>query len=314
MSGIQRILVQLSPDNDNTPLLARTGRLAKACGASVELFCSVYSSALHRDYLFDKESEPHAEHGYVKGVEAWLEKAAVALQADDLKIGVDVYWDRNCADGVLRKIQRYEPDLMIAAKHQPHNVVDLIRTDLQRRLIRECPAPLLLTDDACWTEPPVITASVDPFHPCQNPAALDQAVLAMTQTLCESLAVEMNVVHALHTLPHAALFEEQVVADYEALRHKVRLEHREVLERVLQPYGLAITDAHVRLIEGEAHKTLAEHIQGASVSVLVVGHVAKGKLERWLSGSTVERMLDAVTSDLLVVKPPGFENPTDYEP
>lgn len=314
MSGIQRILVQLSPDNDNTPLLARTGRLAKAYGASVELFCSVYSSALHRDYLFDKESELHAEHGYVKGVEAWLENAALALQTYDLLVGIDVYWDRNCADGVLRKIQRYEPDLVIAAKHQSQKVADLIRTDLQRRLIRECPVPLLLTDDVSWVEPPVITASVDPFHPCQNPQALDQSVLATTQALCGALSVEMRVVHALHTLPHAALFEDQVVADYEALRHKVRLEHRETLERLVQPYGLEINDAHVRLIEGEAHKTLAEFIQRASVSVLVVGHVAKGKLERWLSGSTVERMLDEVSSDLLVVKPPGFENPTDYEP
>lgn len=313
MSGIQRILVQLSPEDDNASLMARTGRLAQLSGASVELFCSVYSRELHRDYLFDKKAELHAEHGYVKGVEAKLEALSAPLEAQQIKVGLDVYWERHLVEGVMRKIQRFEPDLVIASMTHHNIVTELFSPDAERTLIRECPAPLLLARKQGWPDQVGLAASIDPFHPCPEPVALDNAVLDMAQQMALILGSQMRVVHSFHALPHSAIFDEHVVTDYEALQSKVLQEHRDRIDTVLEPYGLGIGSPEVSILEGEAHKVLPDYAQRVPVSLLVVGHVAKGMLERILSGSTVERMLGSLPCDLLVVKPPGFVCPTDYE-
>ncbi|WP_370279785.1 universal stress protein [Pontibacterium sp.] len=313
MPDIQRILVHISPDNDNGPIVARASRIAMATGASVELFSSVYSASLHQAYLFDKKAELHAEHGYVKGVEAKLEQIAYLFDAQDIRVGVDVYWAQQQIDGMMRKILRFEPDLVMVA-HSHHNILaELFVGDSDKRLIRECPAPLLLTRSQGWPDHICIAAGVDPLHACSEPMRQDRLVLETVQQLASVLQADMRVVHSFHTLPQAAIFDEHLATDYEGLHLKVLAEHRACLNDLLRPYALDAESAEVSVLEGEAHKVLPRYVRDIPVTILTVGHVSKGVLERVISGSTVERMLDSLECDLLVVKPPGFVCPTEYD-
>lgn len=313
MPDIQRILVHISPDNDNGPLIARASRIAMATGASVELFSSVYSASLHQAYLFDKHAERHAEHGYVKSVEAKLEQIAYLFDAQNIRVGVDVYWAREQIDGLMRKILRFEPDLVMLA-HSHHNMLaELFVEDSDKRLIRECPAPLLLTQSRDWPDHICIAAGVDPLHACIEPMRQDRLVLETVKQFASLLQADMRVVHSFHTLPQAAIFDEHLATDYEGLHLKVLAEHRACLNDLLRPYALDAESAEVSMLEGEAHKVLPRYVRDIPIAILAVGHVSKGLLERVISGSTVERMLDSLECDLLVVKPSGFTCPTDYD-
>lgn len=313
MSDIQRILVHINPDEDNSPLIARASRIAIATGASVELFSAVYSASLHQAYLFDKEAELHAEHGYVKGVEAKLEQISYVFDAQGIHVGVDVYWAPQKVDGMMRKILRFEPDLVMVA-HDHHNMLtELFVRDGDKRLIRECPAPLLLTQSHPWPDHLSIAAGVDPLHACSEPMKQDRLVLETVHKLSMLLKGNMRVVHSFHTIPQAAIFDEHLATDYEGMQLKVLAEHRMCLNDLLRPYALDAESAEVSILEGEAHKVLTRYVRDVPVSILAVGHVSKGVLERVISGSTVERMLDNLACDLLVIKPPGFVCPTEYE-
>ncbi len=311
MFAINRILVHIDQDADNTQVLQRTAQLASQTQASVELFCAAYNRSLQQSHLFDKKAEQHAEHGYVKSVESKLEGYANQLERLGISCGVDVYWEKTGVEGLMRKALRDQPDLVIYPLRAHKKLGQWLSGDTEQRLIRECPVPLLLTYGETWRERPHIAACVDPFHHCEQLERLDHTVLDITQAFCSLLGSEMQVVHSYHTLPHSVIFDEHVVTDYAALQQKVQEDHRKVLDKLLASYALDIRNSRVKIVEGESHKALPKYARQESIDLMVMGQVAKSPLDRWLTGSTVTRVQHHLECDLLVVKPPGFVCPVE---
>ncbi|MFC6672356.1 universal stress protein [Marinobacterium aestuariivivens] len=65
----------------------------------------------------------------------------------------------------------------------------------------------------------------------------------------------------------------------------------------------------MHLLKGESHVTLPRFAQEQDIDVMVMGSVARGFIDRLLLGSTVERVLDELACDILVIKQPGFVSP-----
>lgn len=302
MLELKRILACITHDQDNTQVLQRTLQVAKQSGAVVELFCPAYNRALHQSYLFDKKAEQHAEHGYIKQVEKQLEQYAGQLTEQGVACGYDVYWERHPAEGIVRKAERDEPDLVISALESRHGLARLFSRDGDKRLVRECPAPLLLTYGEPWPQPLRVAVCVDPMHACDNPGALDHAAIDAAVSLRQLMAVELRVVHCYHTLPHAVIFDEHVVTDYAALQDRVRHEHIDQLNHLLLPLNLTVASPEVAVIEGEAHKALPEYAQQQGIDLMVMGYTERDVVDRFLSGSTLERVMGALECDILVIK------------
>ena len=112
--------------------------------------------------------------------------------------------------------------------------------------------------------------------------------------------------HSFNVLPHSAIFDEHLVTDFEGMQRKIRAEHVAALGMLLEPYGLSTDSPAVTLKEKETYQAILEYVDEAHIDILVVGAVARGLLDRILVGSTVERILDQLHADLMVVKPPGF--------
>lgn len=304
MLALTRILACVVHDGDNTQVLQRALQLAKQSGASVELFCSAYNRALRHSYLFDKKAEQHAEHGYIKQVEKQLEQYVAQLEAQGVASSCDVYWERDGTEGIVRKVERYEPDLVISALERQHGLSRLLSRDGDKQLVRECPAPLLLTFGEPWPEPLRVAVCVDPMHACADPDALDHTVIAAAEALARQLPLELRVVHCYHTLPHSVIFDEHVVTDYAALQDRVRHEHAEQLNRLLLPLGLNVASPEVSMIEGEAHKALPEYARAQAIHLMVMGYTERDRVDRFLNGSTLERVMGALDCDILVIKAP----------
>ena len=66
---------------------------------------------------------------------------------------------------------------------------------------------------------------------------------------------------------------------------------------------------HRRSRDGHRLLWLAQGALHALTDILVVGAVARGLLDQILVGSTIERILDELHADLLVIKPADFVCP-----
>jgi universal stress protein E len=62
----------------------------------------------------------------------------------------------------------------------------------------------------------------------------------------------------------------------------------------------------LRLDEREVIVSLPAFLAEQDASVLVMGAVSRSALDRFLVGSTAEKLLDIVDQDVLIIKPDGF--------
>jgi len=294
------VLVNIDLHQADNGFIYKAAQIAQDTGASLELFCSCFNPALHNAYPFDEQAEHEGQRGYLHKVEAALEKMAEPLREEGLEVGTDLVWHRDPAEAVIRKAQRYMPDM----------VVHFFAADrVSWHLVRDCPFPLLLAGSNRWHEPMNIAAAVDPFHDCDHPAALDRRILDQVAHLGRAMLAKTHAVHSFHTLPHSAIFDEHVVTDYRALQRKVRTDHDQALEHLLDGYRLEEAEFKLHLLEGEPHQVLPRFVIEEQIDILVAGAVARGFLDRLLLGSTVERIIPKVDADVLVVKPAGFRSP-----
>ncbi|MBN0986135.1 universal stress protein [Amphritea pacifica] len=303
---IGKILVNLEHGKDSSLILEKALRLAEGSGAKVELFCCCYNASLRNSYLLDKESLLRAEHGYMHQVEAELEQLTEPFEELNIDVDIDLCWERHEAEAVVRKVLRFLPDLVLHPIGQHSRLGHYIFDQSDWQLIRECPVPLLLVKQKAWSDGGHVAAAVDPFHECDSPAVLDITILEWARRLVQTLEGDLKVMHSFNVLPHSAIFDEHLVTDFEGMQRKVRAEHVAALGALLEPYGLTTDSPAVTLKEKETHNAILEYVDEAHIDILVVGAVARGLLDRILVGSTIERILDQLHADLLVVKPPGF--------
>ena len=308
MSGYNRLLVHLKQDEHRSELLVKVRGLLHP-EATVELFSQTYSASLEGSKLFDPDGRQHAIQSVLRKLEKGLQSNADKLEHLGVTAGADVAWERDEAEALVRKALRFHPDLVI---HAPDTHPDLLHRLMGApdwRLLRQCPAPLLLSKKHQWNSRPIVAAAIDPFHLDDETAELDQKILAHAQAMASQLDGELHVVHVFQTLPHSAIFDEHMVMDFEALQKKVRQEHRDRIGELIKPMNLKVHDPCVHLLEGELSSVIPEWVERTSVDVLVMGSLARGFVDRMLLGSSAERLLERVDSDLLIIKPDSFHCP-----
>lgn len=303
---ITRVLVHLDLAQISEPIMAKLKRLAQQRSLSLELFVCCFNASLHRSYLFDDAAEKHAIAGYLHQQEEKLIHLAEQLGHEGGKVSYDVSWHRNTAEGVIRKALRYRADIVISVmgKH-PQGHYLFRQGDWQ--LIAECPVPLLIMRDQSWSAHPRIAALVDPFHDNDAPKILDHEILDNSLSLVDLLLGELHVVHCFHSIPQAAIFDEHLTIDYAALHEKVKTQHSAQLQALVDKEGLKSAILHLE--DGEVHSVVPKMVERERIEVLAMGSIARGVLDRLLMGSSVERIVDHVNCDILLVKQPGFISP-----
>ncbi|HEU4616599.1 MAG TPA: universal stress protein, partial [Gammaproteobacteria bacterium] len=85
----------------------------------------------------------------------------------------------------------------------------------------------------------------------------------------------------------------------------VEQRHREALETLLAEFPTKPEKIHLE--EGAPHETLVRTADKLHADFVVMGAVSRSALKRVFIGSTAERVLDRLTSDLFVIKPVGFD-------
>ncbi|SIS59610.1 universal stress protein [Neptunomonas antarctica] len=303
---ILRVLVHIDSDQVSDALMEKIRILAKQNEISIELFRCCYNDSLHRSYMFDTELEKHAKAGYLHQKERELIRIAEQLERQGLSVGYDVTWNKNAAEGVIKKALRFRADMVIASvgKH-PLGYYIFRQGDWQ--LIAQCPVPLLLVKDTAWSAHPRIAAMVDPFHQCDEPNKLDHEILMTSNSIANLLLGELHVVHSFSSIPQVAIFDEHLTMDYATLHQKVKTRHTEVLQALVE--GEALASAILNLEEGEIHEVIPALVKRENINILIMGSIARGVVERFLIGSSVERVLDKVDCDVLLIKQPGFVSP-----
>lgn len=293
MLALKNILVVIEPDHDTQLALNKAIRLARCSGAALQLVICDDDSALAA-----AGSEPgdgsQQRIRHMDRQRQLLDNMAEVIRHQGFSVTVDVLWGKPPYRTIVEKVLASQPDLLIHSTHSQDRLSRLLLSHQDWQLLRFCPCPLLLVKDRPWKRSPTIVVAVDPVHANDKPAELDGRLAAAGVDLAAELEGDVHLFHSSYrTAPGN---RSAVDVDSDAWRQKTA--------RLLDEHD--IPDEHLHITDVDIQRSLPALLAQVNASVLVMGAVSRSAIDRFLVGSTAEKLLDRVEQDVLIIKPEGF--------
>jgi len=308
MATIRRILVAVKdPQARSQPAVLKAAQLARACGATVELFHTL-STPLYADlYAFGAQSLESLEADLRQQSLRRLDGIADRLRLHGIRVAISAQWDFPPYEAVIRRAMRIKADLIVAARHAGRFVAPWLLRLTDWELVRQSPIPVLLVKKANAYRHPAVLVAIDPGHAFEKPLRLDGKLLALGETVSAGLHGSLHAVHAYARVPVATLQSRAMTT---RLLQKVQKATERTAQarmtRALRGSGVArsrryLVGAHpIDAILGAASKSRC--------ALVVMGAVSRSGLKNLLIGNTAERILDELACDILVAKPGRFKS------
>lgn len=279
MHSIRSILVVISPHQPEDFALERARQIAKITGAHLHL-------------LVCDRRNAHGEY---------LEQAAEKLKEDGFSVSTQQSW-RDSFHETIIQAQRAENCRLVIKQHFPENPLKrALLTPDDWKLLRYCPVPVLIVKTSeVWTKGTIL-AAVDVGNSGAEHRALHASLIRNAQAATEITRAELHVFTA-HPAPMLSAADPTF-----QLRETIEARYREECQKFVEEFEL--NPANIHLKEGPADVLIPRMAKELGAMLTVIGTVARTGLSGALIGNTAEVVLDALETDVLVVKP---QNVMDY--
>jgi universal stress protein E len=306
MRSIRRILVAVKdPKARSLRAVTKAAQLARALGAELELFHGIATPAYADEFSYADGSLADIERSTRTRFVRQLEAVAVRLRAGGLKVAVSSDWDFPVYEAVVRRAGRVKADLIVAEQHAGRRVAPWLLHLTDWELLRLSPIPVLLIKNARAYRRPVVLAALDPGHAFSKPAKLDGEILRAGTVIASALRGTLHAMHAYVPMPVGAaparLDDKSSVKQIQA---GARAKARASLDRALREVDIPSARRH--LSARHPINAIQETARELGSDIVVMGAVSRLGLKRVFIGNTAEQVLDQLTCDVLVVKPPHF--------
>jgi universal stress protein E len=310
MQPFRRILVGVKdPAARTLPAVNKAAQIAKGLGAQLTLFHDI-ATPLYAEAWQGRDFNVRSWQREVQTARReQLEKVAAKVRRHGVDVDVAADWDFPPYEAIIRKAQRIGADLLVVENHHGtgrHPARWLLAyTDWE--LLRLCPIPVLLVKNRRPYHRPRVMAAVDPVHARARHANLDRQILRAGAQLVQAVHGEL---HALHVfapaLPVVAAMPDGPLMDIAELQEHTHERARRAVASIVD--GYEVKRSHCHLVEGRATEEIPRAAKRERAAILAMGVVSRSGLKRFFIGNTAEHVMDAVTADILVVKPPDFDS------
>lgn len=269
MYEIGRLLVVLDNPQGQSLALRRARLIAKATGAHMHLL------------VCDRHQDRTA---LLTGLKS-------QLGDDGYSVSGEQAWDESLHQTII-EVQQAEGCDLVIKQHQPDGPLKLLAPE-DWKLLRHCPcAVLMVKHDRFWTGA-VVLAAVDIGNAETTHRALQDHIIDQAFQIAELTKGTLHLVSA-HPAPALAalpLFQNttEVMAPYRE-RYLSLQEHFD------------IADDALHIAQGPADALIPFVAEQLDAVVTVIGTVARDGIAGALIGNTAEAVLDALGSDVMVLK------------
>ena len=149
--------------------------------------------------------------------------------------------------------------------------------------------PILLLSKKRWKHSINILAAIDPMHEHARPDHIDENIVSLTQNWASSLKASWVIAHCYYVASVLTQYKRKLIAmHHESLNAFAKINR--------------LPDKHCVLLEGIPENALSSYIDKHHIDILVIGLVARNKLEQFWIGSTTSALLCAPPCDMLLIK------------
>jgi universal stress protein E len=310
MKKLRRILVAIADLHPaNGAVLRRAAVLARATGASVDLFHAVTAPLTQSRRLGRRRVDVQLSIDQsVSAAQEKLERMARSKPLQGCRVHSMAVWNRPAHEAIVRRALDIGADLIINGTRPRGFANRMVLRHTDWELARHSPVPLLLVKSDRPRSKEVILAAIDPLHANEKPARLDGQILDVAKSMARILKGTLHAVHAYLPLSIsvAAGIGEPMVWNAAALDTDYAQQVSRRFARALRATQIPASRRHLRI--GAASHELAACAAQIRATLVVMGAVSRTRLERLFIGSTAEQVLDELACDVLIVRPRGVKS------
>ena len=273
MQAIRSILVVIEPEHSESLALKRA-----------KLISGVTQAHLHL-LICDKKHDHSSLLSVLKA----------ALLEDGYSVTTEQAWNESLHETIV-DVQQAEGCGLVIKQHFPDSALKkALLTPADWKLLRSCPTPVLLVKTAKpWTGG-VILAAVDVGNIDGEHRTLHASIIDHGYDIASLAKAHLHVISA-HPSPMLSAADPTL-----QLSETIEARYREQCKAFQAEFD--IDDDHLHIAEGPADVLIPHMAHKLGASVTVIGTVARTGLSGALIGNTAEVVLDALESDVLVLKP-----------
>ena len=290
------LLVADQPDEDKPLALKRAAAMAgPGCVISIAAF--VHDTSLERlDYHAPDESADLKQRLLEKR-NTWLQEQVKEFEQDDDTLNTEVVWARDIAAWVRQAIEKVRHDLVIKTGHRSET---LWHRSTDWELIEQVPAPVYIASTRQWRSQPAVLATVDIASDKPEQQRLNEAVVAHARRIAEKQDGE---VHLAYIVQVSRILLELEGRNEEEYRAEFQKKHADRLQQFAAQHDIDASRVHVEV--GQADRRVPSIADRIKASCVVVGRSARQGPYGLIFGSTAERVLSVLRTDVMSVPTPG---------
>ncbi|AGE25975.1 MULTISPECIES: universal stress protein [Pseudomonas] len=273
MQAIRSILVIIEPEQADSLALRRARLIAGVTGAHLHLL------------VCDRRHE-HS---------ALLSQLKAGLREDGYSVTTEQAWNDSLHETII-DVQQAEGCGLVIKQHMPDSPLKkALLTPADWKLLRYCPTPVLLVKTSTPWSGGVILAAIDVGNTDSEHRALHDSIIDHGFEIASLAKAQLHVISA-HPSPMLAAADPTF-----QLRETIAARYREQCKAFQAQFD--VDDAHLHIEEGPADVLIPFAAHKWQAAVTIIGTVARTGISGALIGNTAEVVLDAVESDVLVLKP-----------
>jgi len=278
MQAVRSILVVIDPEHSESLALKRAKLIAGVTQAQLHLLVC----------------DPKHDHSGLLGV------LKAALTEDGYSVTTEQAWNQSLHQTIV-EVQQAEGCGLVVKQHFPDNALKkALLTPEDWKLLRQCPSPVLLVKTAGSWKDKVILAAIDVGNTDLEHRHLHNTIIDHGYDIATLAKARLHVISA-HPSPMLSSADPTF-----QLSETIQARYREQCKSFQAEFD--IDDDHLHIEEGPADVLIPFMVHKLQAAVTVIGTVARSGLSGALIGNTAEVVLDAVESDVLVLKPTEIED------
>ena len=295
MKRYQNLLVVMDPPSHPQTALEHGLKLQALGGGHLHTVTVCWHPSYGQVETFDAHQRRAIRKEIIRARREWVTgqlRDEHALAAD---LDTETVWTEDIVDWIHDYVASRPCDLVVKSAAGKGS---LLHTPLDWRLIRECPASVMLTARTGDTTSGNVLAALDLRHNDRKHTVLNQGVLEVAHHMAE---IRGGRVHCVYALEHGAMLRGFNAIDWRAARGRGRDVAKAGLDALTAPYG--IPRSRIHLPTGDVGNAVAKTARKVDAELAVVGTTARTGIRARLLGNSAEEVLTQIACDVITVRP-----------
>lgn len=290
---MNKVLVVIDPERDDQPALNKTLALVNASSAwadvEITLLSCEHTQYLVDGYYFTQPELNGLRQEYLLERRTLVDTIAEPIKKAGFNVKTSVIWGFPGYQVIAEQADSLDVDLVVHSVGKHGLLARAFMSHSDWQLVKHLSKPLLLVKAQTWQDNMPVVAAVDPKHARHKPAGLDHKIISAAIDVAALLNVKPYVLHACRPVPMSGSYPE-----------KIKVEHQVAFDNLMDDFEL--TNPQQLLVEESPEYALELKERELGVGIVVMGAISRSVLSDTIIGSTTEKIIDFLESDVLVLK------------